>query len=67
VSSNVVLTWSSVPNRTYALWGSSNLVSNAWQFIEGGILAIPPGNVHTVLMGAVENEFYSIELVSQLC
>jgi hypothetical protein len=61
-SSNVVLTWSSASNRTYALWGSSNLVSNVWQFIEGGILATPPDNVHTVMPGALENEFYLIEV-----
>ncbi len=62
VSSNVVLTWSSASNRTYALWASSNLVSNVWSFIEGGITSTPPDNVHTVVPAAVESEFYLIEV-----
>ena len=56
------LHWSSTSNRTYSLWGSSDLLSNAWQFIEGGITSTPPDNVHTVVPQTVESEFYLIEV-----
>jgi hypothetical protein len=58
VSSNVVIQWSSAANRTYALWGSSNLVSNVWSFIEGGITSTPPDNVHTVAPSGAASEFF---------
>ena len=63
VSSNIVLRWSSASNRTYAIWGSSNLLSDAWSFIEGGITSTPPDNEYPVApLAAVKSEFYLIEV-----
>jgi hypothetical protein len=57
-----VITWSSEIGQTYALWGSSNLLSDAWWFIEAGIPATPPDNVHTVTPDNANGEFYLIEV-----
>ncbi len=61
-TSTVVITWSSEIGQTYALWGSSNLLSDAWWFIEAGIPATPPDNVHTVTPDNANGEFYLIEV-----
>ncbi len=58
----LVIEWHSASNRTYAIWGSSNLLSNAWSFIEGGILATPPVNAYTTTPASVSGEFYRIEV-----
>ena len=61
-TTNVVLQWSSVSNRTYAVWGSSNLLSNTWWFIEGGITSTPSVNVYTTTLQNAAGEFYRIEV-----
>ena len=60
VSSNVVFHWSSVSNHYYSIQGSSNLLSDTWQFIEGGIAGTPPYNAVTVTPLTVEAQFYRI-------
>jgi len=60
VSSNVVIQWSSASNRTYAIWGSSNLLADAWSLIEGGIPATPPDNVYVVALADAAIEFFKI-------
>jgi hypothetical protein len=59
---NVMISWNSVSNHTYAIWGSSNLLANAWWFIEGGITSTPPHNLHTVTPDNASGEFYLIEV-----
>lgn len=39
--------WNSTPDRTYTLWGASNLMSNDWSLVEGGITSTLPVNVHS--------------------
>ena len=58
----VVIEWYSASNRTYAVWSSSNLLSNAWSLIEGSIISTPPINACTVTPVTVEGEFYRIEV-----
>lgn len=59
---NVLISWNSVPNHTYAIWGSSNILADAWWFIEGGISSTPPENVHMVIPENADGEFYLIEV-----
>jgi hypothetical protein len=40
--------WNSTPDRTYALWGASSLVSNDWSLVEGSITSTIPVNVHSI-------------------
>jgi hypothetical protein len=42
------LYWGGTPNRTYDLWGASNLLSNDWNLIDGNITSTLPVNVHSV-------------------
>jgi len=60
--SDLVIGWYSASNRTYAIWGSSNLMSDTWWFIEGGITSTPPDNVHTVTAQNAVMQFYRVEL-----
>ena len=59
---DVVIKWYSASNRTYAVWGSTNLLTNAWSFIEGGIISTPPINACPTTPTSVTAEFYRIEL-----
>ncbi|VGO22733.1 LamG-like jellyroll fold domain-containing protein [Pontiella sulfatireligans] len=45
-STNIVVRWSSASNRTYSLWGASNLASNDWQLIDSGVTSTVPINVY---------------------
>jgi hypothetical protein len=44
---HVILRWSSASNRTYSLWGTADLTSNAWEIIDHAIPGTVPSNVHT--------------------
>ena len=45
---DVVIHWSSAPNRTYSLWGNDSLSPNTWTLIESGIPETTPVNTHAV-------------------
>jgi len=60
--SQVVIEWYSASNRTYTVRGCSNLLSNTWWFIEGGITGAPPVNACTTTPTSVTAEFYRIEV-----
>ncbi len=49
VSSNYLqIHWNSTPDRTYSIWGASNLMSNDWILLENSITSTIPVNVHTI-------------------
>jgi hypothetical protein len=59
---NVVIKWYSASNRTYTVRGASNLLSNAWWFVEGGITGTPPINAYTTTPTSVTAGFYRVEV-----
>lgn len=58
-SSNTVLRWSSVSNRLYTLWASTNSPDD-YVAIGSGIPATPSLNTHTAAPGGAQQIFYRI-------
>ena len=56
----MVLQWSSVSNRLYSIWGSTNILTNGWWNIDSNIPAVPPMNTWTVTPASAEFEYYRI-------
>jgi uncharacterized protein YjiK len=56
----MVLHWSSVSNRIYSIWGSTNVLTNGWWNIESNIPAVPPMNTWTVMPASADFEYYRI-------
>jgi hypothetical protein len=56
----MVLHWSSVSNRIYSIWGSTNILTNDWWNIDSNIPAVPPLNIWTVTPSFTDFEFYRI-------
>jgi hypothetical protein len=56
----MVIHWSSVSNRIYSIWGSTNILTNDWWNIESNIPAVPPLNTWTVTPASAEFEYYRI-------
>jgi hypothetical protein len=59
--SNALLHWSSAPDRTYSLWATSNLTSNDWGLVEGGITSTIPFNVYTTEV-LQDNRFFKVDV-----
>lgn len=59
--SNVVLRWNSIPGRTYALRATSNLASNTWDLIDGGITSTVPFNIYETEISD-DARFYKVEV-----
>lgn len=53
--------WNSTPDRTYALWGASNLNSNDWTLVESGITSTVPVNVHSIEI-VQDHQFFKVEM-----
>ena len=58
---SVVLSWSSVSNRLYALWGSTSLLEG-FSMLSNNIPATPPINTYTDLAGGVMHRFYRVQV-----
>ena len=59
--SNVLLHWSSAPDRTYSLWAASELSTNTWGLVESGITSTVPFNVYTTDTRP-DNRFFKVEV-----
>lgn len=53
--------WNGTPNRTYDLWGASNLLSNDWSLIDGNITSTLPVNVHSVET-TPDKQFFKVDM-----
>ncbi len=60
-SAQIVLQWPSASNRTYSLFGTSNMLAGITNALRIDISATPPCNTHTVdLSAAGATNFFSI-------
>ena len=59
----VRLSWTSVSNRVYDLFWSTNFVEG-FQILSGGILATPPSNVEERALGPHPDAFYRVQVES---
>ncbi len=57
--SDMVLEWQSTDSRSYAVWGSTNLLSNSWFLVEAGIAGTAPVNAYTTQV-PVSASFYRV-------
>jgi hypothetical protein len=55
------LCWSSAPDQTYTIWGTTDLSSNHWQIIQSGVESTLPVNVHTT-QTLLQNQFFKIDV-----
>jgi hypothetical protein len=60
-SGETVLQWSSATGRTYAVWGSTNLLAG-FESIATNLVATPVVNVYTTSWGHAQNAFFAIEI-----
>jgi len=61
-SSNIVLNWLSVSNKTYSIECTSNLNDGTWASIMSNIQGLPPMNTETVQVESADCRFYRITI-----
>ncbi len=60
-NNHLQLHWNSAHDGVYNLWGASNLMSNDWSLVEGGITGTVPVNVHSV-EAAWDRRFFKVDM-----
>ncbi|MEM7396554.1 MAG: hypothetical protein AAF492_29840, partial [Verrucomicrobiota bacterium] len=61
-ATNMVLSWSSVSNRSYSIWSCRTLYSNDWQCVATQVMATPPLNALTCTPSVVDRLYYRIRV-----
>ncbi len=53
--------WNSTPDRTYTLWGTSNLISNDWNLVDNSITSTLPVNVYSI-EAVQDRQFFKVDM-----
>jgi hypothetical protein len=59
--STCILRWPSLPDRSYAVYATTNLTAGGFTLLTNGLPATPPLNTFIDPIGALRNRFYRVE------
>ena len=57
----MILSWSSVSNKQYSVWGSTNLPAG-FRLLRNNVPATPPINSYTDALSGLDHKFYRLQV-----